>query len=483
MKKIIIFSIIFLIAIISTISFLKPHYSIDTIEMMNNGFDSYNNCKFLVDGRIFSALLIKIIEKMSLQYSIILLYVIGIWISCISVMYIRKLIIKYGKLEENLNIIPTIIAYVIIFNFMYIDAFQFIEFPIIALSILLYIISADIIIKKEKFYILKSVLVTIIAMFCYQGSVSAMIVTAFVLSIIKNKKLNKQLLLEMLKIGIIIITAIILNYIVSHFFGETRRLSFKIIDNFKYTFINLFFLVFNSGNHYPEYLQLVFIISLIGYGIIKKVRIDNLIYIYILSIICGAIVLIITPDLHVITVQCGRIFFSIGATIGYMLMYLYCTNSFIKLSKFINFIAVTYLVLLLIIYFQYTYFYMKGQAIDEYVIENINNIILDYEKNNDIDIKFFSFILEKDVCSINIDNLLDKKYNKIHKKMINQGMRIKEMIISKGLFKVYTNRDIEKICIEKDILKEVLKGKKIDDNNLLNRERFIFIDDTVNIIL
>jgi len=67
--------------------------------------------------------------------------------------------------------------------------------------------------------------------------------------------------------------------------------------------------------------------------------------------------------------------------------------------------------------------------------------------------------------------------------MINQGMRIKEMIISKGLFKVYTNRDIEKICIEKDILKEVLKGKKIDDNNLLNRERFIFIDDTVNIIL
>ena len=57
-KEIITFIIVFAVAIISTIFFLQPHYSIDTVEFLTNGYDRYIQDKFLVDGRIFSVLLL-----------------------------------------------------------------------------------------------------------------------------------------------------------------------------------------------------------------------------------------------------------------------------------------------------------------------------------------------------------------------------------------------------------------------------------------
>ena len=137
-KDIITFLIVFIIAIISTINFIKPHYSIDTVEFLNNGYETYINSKFLVDGRIFSVILLKLVIDLPMKYVIPILYVIGILISSVAVIYLRNLIKKYAQSEET--IFPTIIAYVTIFNFMYIDAFQFMEIPIIAISILLFII-------------------------------------------------------------------------------------------------------------------------------------------------------------------------------------------------------------------------------------------------------------------------------------------------------------------------------------------------------
>ena len=85
-REVLTFIVIFCIAIFSTIFFLKPHYSIDTVEFLNNGYDAYIQSKFLVDGRIFSVLLLKLVIDIPMRFVIPILDVIGILISCIAVM-------------------------------------------------------------------------------------------------------------------------------------------------------------------------------------------------------------------------------------------------------------------------------------------------------------------------------------------------------------------------------------------------------------
>ena len=486
MKKnqIITFITIFLIAILSTIFFLKPHYSIDTVEFLNNGYDSYVQSKFLVDGRIFSVLLLKLVIDMPMKYVIPVTYIIGILISCVSVMYLRKWIIKYGKTEEKSNIFPTIISYIIIFNFMYIDTFQFLEFPIIAVSVLLFIIAAKIIVEKEKNYILKGFGLALIAMFCYQGTINLFIATAFVLSIIKNSKLNKNVITDMLKVGVILLMAIGINYVFTKIVGGTSRLDLDIIKSCKNALINLYIVIFNSSNHYPSYLQLIFVLIIIIYCLVKKIKILNLLWIYCISIVVNIILLIATGDgIMGSTSQYGRVLFTIGALIGYTFMYLWCTNDIVRKDKFIKVIVIIYLATILITYFQYTYFYMQGQYIDEYIITNIDKVISKYEEETGNMIDKFTYRIDFDNFEIlETKNIIDKKYNKINYATIQNGRRSKEYI-GNVLFLLYADRKIEKISTAEDLKAKYFEEIDFSEMELFDERRFVFIGDTVYIML
>lgn len=480
------FTIIFCVAILSTIFFLKPHYSIDTVEFLNNGYKAYIQDKFLVDGRIFSVLLLKLVINIPMKYVIPILYVIGILISCISVMYIRKLIIKYAKTEnKNLNIIPTIISYVIIFNFMYIDAFQFIEFPIIALSVLLFIISAKIIVEEEKGYMLKALILSLIAMFCYQGTINVLIATTFVISIIKRGKLDSKVVLDMLKVGIILLITILINYGFTVIVGGTSRIDFNIIKNCKNALINLYLIIFNSNSLYPEYLQLVFILIItIYYLYIKKTKILNLLWIYCVSLGINIILLITTGDGIIGPLsQWGRVFFTVGALIGYMFMYLWCTDESIRKSKFIRTIIVIYFVTIVITYFQYTYFYMKGQYIDEYIITNIDSVISQYEEKTGTKIKKYAYEIDFNNYKIlETKHILNKKYNERNYTTIIGARRSYEGI-SSILFDIYSNRKIEKVIFYDDYLDNYFENIDFSRLELFDEKRFVFEGDTVYIVL
>lgn len=487
-KEAVIFIIILFIAIISTINFLKPHYSIDTVEFLQNGFESYINSKFLVDGRIFSVLLLKFVINLPMEYIIPITYAIGIAISCIAVMYLKNILIEYKeKLDTEINsnirkdIISTIIGYVIIFNFMYPDSFQFIEFPIIAISILLYIIASKLIVEGNKGYILKSIILVIIALFCYQGTLSVLIFTVFVLEIIQNEKINKKLILSILKTGAILLIGLIINYLFTLLAGGTSRISFSVIENLKNAFINLFLIIFNSENQYPQYLQLIFTSLIIIFCIFlyDRKKVLNIIYIYIAGFLSSIIILSITEIKAFTFFLQGRILFSIGALIGYIIMYLWCTSNVIEKSKFMKIIITVYTASILIINFQYTYFYMKGQEIDKYIITKIDNIITEYEKEEGVKIKKYSYKIESDTSIWNTEKILKSNYpNRIYN-IISNGRRT-STILNSGLFKIYANREIEITNFEDEIYERYFENINKYE---FNEERFIFIGDTVYIVL
>lgn len=479
-KDIITFLIVFIIAIISTINFIKPHYSIDTVEFLNNGYETYINSKFLVDGRIFSVILLKLVIDLPMKYVIPILYVIGILISSVAVIYLRNLIKKYAQSEET--IFPTIIAYVTIFNFMYIDAFQFMEIPIIAISILLFIISAKLIIEKEKNYLVKSIILLIIAMFCYQGTVNVLITTAFVLTIIKNRKINKEVITDMLKTGILLLAAIFVNYLFTLIVGGTDRIEFNIIEGIIYAIINVFLLMFNSCMQYPQYLQLAIISIITIYCIIKRIKILNIICIYIVALFCNIIILAPTGS-GIITSQYGRIFFSIGAIIGYILMYLWCTNTEIRNSKFIKGITILYFISILIIYFQYTYFYNKGQEIDKYIITEINKVISQHEEETGTKIKKYAYKIGESYKQLETRKFLDEQCGNVIYQTVLTGRRILEGISSK-IFSLYTNREIEKVFVEDEVFDKYFQNKTLEDTEkIISRQRFVFVEDTVYFVL
>lgn len=480
-REVLTFIIIFCIAIFSTIFFLKPHYSIDTVEFLNNGYDAYIQSKFLVDGRIFSVLLLKLVIDIPMRFVIPILYVIGILISCIAVMYLRKLIIKYAKTEDKLNIIPTIISYIIIFNFMYIDSFQFMEIPIIALSVLLFIISAKKIIENN---ILKSFILALIAMFCYQGTLSILIVTAFVISIIENKKLNKKVIIDMLKVGGILLITVGLNYGFTEIVGGSNRLNLDLIENCKNAVINIYMIIFSSNNHYPQYLQLIFVTIIILYSLSKDVKILNLLWIYFISIAVNLILLIITEDgLMLLTSQYGRIFFTIGAVLGYMFMYLWCVSDVIRNDKIIKSIVIIYFITLFFLYIQYTYSYMIGQEIDRYIITNLDKVISEYEEKTGENIEKFCYAIDFDNYELlNTKHILKKEYNKINNAAIIGGRRTLEAI-SSGLFWLHSDRKIEGISRENDFKEKYFKDIDFSEMELFDERRFVFIDDTVYIML
>ena len=396
-------------------------------------------------------------------------------------MYIKNLILKYAKLEDQINVIPTLISYLIIFNFMYIDALQFMEIPIIAFSVLLFIISAKNIVENN---ILKSFILALIAMFCYQGTINVLIVTAFVISIIENKKLNKKLITDMLKTGGILLITIVINYSFTEIVGGTDRLTFDLIENCKNALINIYMLIFNSSNHYPPYLQILFVVTIILYSFVKNVKVLNLLWIYCISIVVNIILLITTgKGLIPLTTQYGRIFFTIGSVVGYMFMYLWCVSDVMRKDKVIKVILVIYFVTVLITYLQYTYSYMIGQGIDRYIITNLDKVISEYENQTGEKIEKFCYEIDFDNYEVlDTKHILKKEYNKINYETIIGARRTLEGI-SSGLFLLHADRIIEKVVEIEDFSEKYFPNINFDNIELFDERRFVFVGDTVYIML
>lgn len=205
-KDLISFSIIFLLTLALFYNFLNMHYAGDTYYIINGGYENYAINRSLNDGRLFMCLieLFANAVHMPIQVFVILTLFFALLISCISVIVLKNIIIKYKPTKNKyLQILALVISYFTIFNFMYLENMYFVECIVMSASILFHIISADILVSRNKHYIIKSAFFTVISIFMYQGMVGFFLSITLLFSFLKNSKNIKEYIRDLISSGLI----------------------------------------------------------------------------------------------------------------------------------------------------------------------------------------------------------------------------------------------------------------------------------------
>lgn len=405
-KNIIIFVISVILSLIILCFFVTGYYSIDTVRIYSQGYIDYaTKDAYIRDGRLFSALIFVIVGLFNPE--MITMYIVNIIIAIIilsiCVIQIYHLIERYKRIEKTKSkIIAFMLSYTYIFNFLIVDVLKFIDSFVIATSILLFIVAIKKIVIDRKNKI--GLLLTILGVICYQGTIPAYIATAILITLLENKKINKEYFKKILPCAISIIIASILSVIIVNLvpvitgMDMTDRIEgIDYIENIKENLTMMSKIIFEMFYMFPPYVWIgivLFILVISMIYAIKKKQIQfsiNILFIFMLYI---ASLFVLLP----IQIFWGnqRVALVLGQTISAMLIYIYCT-SFKKektnfYEKTIIGIIIIYFIITLLSIFKSTYEYKLGNKIDEEFSEKIENEIENLEEQgiqiNRISIKY-----------------------------------------------------------------------------------------------
>lgn len=481
-KTIIISLIVFALSIIMCMGFIKMHYTVDTYTIANIGYLEYATNWSLKDGRIlmYILLLLMNILKVPLEITNYIFEIAAIIISTVSVMIIYNMVIKIKDTDSKMmKSILLVISYLVVFNFMYVEALYFLESIIISTSILLFILATKNLLKETKKGLIKAGLLAIIAMFAYQGTIGFFIVLSISMIIIKKQKIDKELLKYILYIGIITFIAVLVNLIavkqINNYFGTNNaRLRLQnIVSNILYIVYNMGFILTNTCGLLPRYFFLgitIFLILIsIIYIILKKeniLHITNIMIILVVAIIGSFVVFIATKA----SFDCGRMYMGIGSLPMLIIIYLYTATNIFNSKIFRTTLYAYCLIILIFTFFDYTILMQDVQYKNKLEKEYCNNIN-DFIKENDINIKKATVI-----C-------VPGKRNEIYFEQIKRKnkLTINEVRGYAGAIpaiNVYTNLDLEKIDASKTMQDEYIKRIQ-EGNKGINDTYSMIIDDVL----
>lgn len=456
--------------------FLSGHYATDTYNIINVGYENYAVNWSLNDGRIIMFIIEIIAERLQIPiiaFVIITLF-IALNISCLSVIILKEIIGNYKKYDSNKKeILGLIISYITIFNFMYLENMYFVESIVMAISVISLLKSADILIKKEDKYYIKSLLLAIIAVFSYQGTICFFILIGIVLSIIKNKKDIKNIVKDILKIASIVLISIIINLIITKAIGnllgtsQTRIGSIKNIkDNIIYILENLKNIIIQCCGLFPKYLYIIFTVLITILAIIRltvkkeKVKIIELVFIIIVSILAS----FVTYLMSITSFYTGRLRFSLGATIGVIYIFLYCTTDIFEEKNIESKI-------LLVILAIYTTFNIYNYMSIMYEHKQVNKI----EKQEALEIGKYiqNYGNITEVYAIRVKGMPDKTYYNTKNKSVITYSALKSDWAVTGAINFYNNIKLERITS----LTDEIRNKAIKHIESNEEEEYFCIDN------
>lgn len=479
-RNLIIYLILILITIIMCFPYLTEHYSSDDYTIIGYGYYKYGIEKFLNDGRVFSSVITLLAGYWNLPIKVFIqgLFYIGILISCLCVIKIKNIITKI-KPEKNLKetVLVLGISYCIIFNFMYLENMYFAEIPIMALGILLFIKSSEKLVESKY---LKSLAYLIIGELCYQGTINFFITFTFLLLIIKNKGIDKEVIKKVIISGLFCLISVGINLIqikiCGKIFGlEQSRLGGiqKIPGNIIYIMLHIGNVLTDTCDFFPKYGFLIFLLILyittFIYDLVKIKEYSNSFNLLLISIVA----IFSSVAINIVSLSSfglGRMVFSIGALIGLIFMYLYCSTNIFGESKifkyFLLFALSIYIVMNFLNYTLQMYCNKKANEMDKEEALQVNEYILEYEKNNNIEVKNIAFTYDKNI-TWNYNLFFDTSYT-------SRALMIWWCNID--ALNYYTGRKLETVQMDKNIYYAYFKGKDWDK---LDKEQFVFKGDTV----
>ncbi len=476
-KDAIIFIIILIFTCLVFTNFLNMHYSTDTYNIINRGYKEYAIKYSLNDGRPVMCLISLFADAVNMPITvyIISLTIIALIISCISVMLIRNIILRYKPAKNILSeIIVILISYVIIFNFTYLENMQYAECAVMAINIMLYIITADILVKKEtKNYYIKGFIMSIIAILFYQGNIGFLVTITFVMSILKEKYINKTVIKDTLISGIYIIISVVLDLIQIKITGNIFNLTQirmgnanNILRNLKYIYYSIKNTLINTYDLFPKYLAAVYATSLITFNnLLIKNKKDILKLINIIGIIVIAIFSSYAMNIFTLSsIGTARMSYSIGATIGLIFAYIYCNVEYRKLGKTCLYcLLISYFCVTVITYINILQEHKIVAIQDQKQCEIIDQWMNEYEESSGI--KLENIIIAHDKSSKGFYDNIENKSSLCYRALNPEWSNV-------GALNFYTNKNLKLVNKQTNYFKD----KNWDE---LNKDQFIFEGNTM----
>lgn len=356
-KDTIICIILIIFTCIIFIPFLTGHYIADTYGIIERGLEDYSMYNSFTDGRVLMGLLNLLVLKLNIPIMVYVVFTlfVGIIISCIVVIFLKKVILKFRPAESKyIEIIVTIICYVTIFNFMYLENLYFIECIVMALSLLLYCLGAYILVDKTKGYFLKSVLCVIIGMLSYQGTIGFFLALVFLFSILKNKNKISSIIIDVLISGVLVIIAGVIDLafikiFTNQFNTNQGRLNNDIFQNIIIIFMYFPKILTHTCGMFPPNLLIIFLtlLTLLAIiGIIQKYRqkaAKELILYFSLMIFIIASAFS-SSVLSSSSFWAARMRFCIGALVGVLFLYLYVTSDLFQKKNALTILSIILLI-------------------------------------------------------------------------------------------------------------------------------------------
>lgn len=398
-KDILTFLVILIISFIMCSAFLRPHYPHDTYKIIRDGLTYHSYERFLQDGRPFTAILTVLADMVNMPievYMILSLILALIFLSC-SVIIIYKMF--KNKLTENskiFNIMIILISFIIIYNYLSIEYIYYLESFMLALGILLSVLAFKVIVNKEKYAYTKSCIIMIIAAFCYQGSIAIFPMLAVTYFLLFEKDYLKENIVNIIKVALIYGFSMLLTIIYSNvLFAATRiRVSFLDFD-FADLLNRIKILVIDSLDVIPSYVHIgIILFTVICICFARKDKIKLLLsYLFIMIASIG---ICITPTIIGSGLDMEpRICMAYGTTIGISLLFiLYLVQNSNKYLKTLAYVFIsTVFILNFVVYLIITYQHIMVNKLDEKNCEIINQVISEYEKENNIKVNKIAVVL------------------------------------------------------------------------------------------
>lgn len=477
--KVIICILVILVTLLIYSPLLMGHYSTDTYRLIEMGYEKYSIEYSLNDGRLFMYFIGQLAAKTNINIMtyVILLTFMAVIISCFCVILLIKIFKKYSNKEKICLI--SLIAYVTIMNFMYLENLYFTECIVMAISIMLYILAAYYLTENESK--LNTFLLVLIGVFCYQGTINVFITFSFLFTTIKNKNINKQAFKNIIwSLGISFVS-IIINMIqikmCGNYYGleQTRTGGVsQIPKNILYIINHMYKILIESSELFPKYLFLVFLIIIIGIIAIwdKKekhhlINLANIILISIVAILSSIMINIFSLS----SFGLGRMVFSVGALIGIIYIYLYCVTDILDKKTIFKYIMIFVLIVYAIFNICNTLdiliSHRKANKLDKIEALQANKYIEEYENETNQKVKYIA---------VTNDNNVTWTYNELKHKSLYTHRALMIWWCNVQTINYFGNRNLEKVSMPKDIYNEYFKGKNW---NSLNRDQFVFKGDTL----
>ena len=457
--NIIIFVIIFTITCVIFFPFLMGHYATDTYDLNNVGYGKYAKENFFCGGRIFSGICAVISNgiRIPIKLSVEIMLLMALIISNLAVIIIKKIIEKY-KPAQNIKqqIIITIISYITIFNFMYLDNLYFWECGIMALSVLLYVISANILVEKNNKYVLKSIILIILGVMCYQGTIGLFFAYVLVFSILKNKENIKEIIFDLFKCiaiaGFAIVIELLVIKVISNIIGNgTNRYGSikKIFGNIIFILASLGNELYTTSNFFPNGLYIGSLVTLSVIFVVylfRNKKEDILMYQYL------AIVIITIASAYVINLttlssfDAGRLRVPIGALIGIIFIFLYVRTDIFEKKGFLkNIIIIALMIYTIINTINYESMIIQHKIVnklEKQEADQIEQYIKQYEDENNIKVTKISKIK---LLGTNLYDMNKGYFDQVKNKSDYTKNAIRTLWGVKGAFEIYENRKFEEV--------------------------------------